>query len=192
MAVVITTQGSMGPLFRRHPRRTGTFPSGTIYVLRSLSTQPNIAAMRHVLFKVGVTGGRVEDRICNAERDPTYLLAPVEIVATWKLANIRQFKFEQTIHRILASAQLQLHVPDRFGIPVSQESGLWFRFPSSTRSWSAYRMSRSPNLCTTRRLAAYVGWLLANLTESATEGSYLLLPAGSTPPKVPRLPYLMR
>ena len=115
-----------GPLFG-DTLEDGDIPSGTIYVLRSLSTQPNIAAMRDVLFKIGVTGGRVEDRICNAERDPTYLLAPVEIVATWKLANIRQFKFEQTIHRILASAQLQLHVPDRFGMPVEPRE--WFVVP---------------------------------------------------------------
>ncbi|MFN2977604.1 MULTISPECIES: GIY-YIG nuclease family protein [Terriglobus] len=120
------TQGSMGPLFGG-TLEDGDIPSGTIYVLRSLSTKPQIAAMRDVLFKIGVTGGRVEDRIGNAERDPTYLLAPVEIVATWKLANIKQFKFEQTIHRILASAQLQLHVPDRFGIPVEPRE--WFVVP---------------------------------------------------------------
>jgi hypothetical protein len=120
------TQGSMGPLFGG-TLEDGDIPSGTIYVLRSLSTMPQIAAMRDVLFKIGVTGGRVEDRIGNAERDPTYLLAPVEIVATWKLANIKQFKFEQTVHRILASAQLQLHVPDRFGIPVEPRE--WFVVP---------------------------------------------------------------
>lgn len=120
------TQGSLGPLFG-DTLEEGDISSGTIYVLRSLSTQPDIAAMRDVLFKIGVTGGRVEDRISNAERDPTYLLAPVEIVATWKLANIQKFKFEQTIHRILASAQLQLHVPDRFGIPVEPRE--WFVVP---------------------------------------------------------------
>jgi len=80
-----------------------------------------------VLHKIGVTGGRVEDRICNAEKDATYLLAPVEVVATWKLANIRRFKFEQTIHRIFASAQLQLRLPDRFGIPVEPRE--WFVVP---------------------------------------------------------------
>ena len=91
--------------------------------------------------KIGVTGGRVEDRIGNAERDPTYLLAPVEIVATWKLANIRQFKFEQTIHRILAAAQLQLHVPDRFGIPVEPREWFVVPLPVINESWSASRMN---------------------------------------------------
>jgi hypothetical protein len=120
------TNPSQGPLFGDR-LEDGDVASATIYVLRSLSKDPKIAAMRDVLHKIGVTSGRVEDRICNAERDATYLLAPVEIVATWKLANIRHFKFEQTIHRILASAQLQLHVPDRFGIPVEPKE--WFVVP---------------------------------------------------------------
>lgn len=120
------TQKSMGPLFD-DSIEPDDIPSGTIYVLRSLSTQPEIAAIRDVLHKIGVTGGHVEDRICNAEKDATYLLAPVEVVATWKLANIRRFKFEQTIHRIFASAQLQLRLPDRFGIAVEPRE--WFVVP---------------------------------------------------------------
>ena len=120
------TQASMGPLF------DGTIEpddiaSGTIYVLRSLSQQPEIVAIRDVLHKIGVTGSRVEDRISNAERDPTYLLAPVEVVATWRLANIRRFRFEQTIHRLFASAQLQLRIPDRFGNYVEPQE--WFVVP---------------------------------------------------------------
>ncbi len=120
------TQESMGPLFD-DSMESDDIPSGTIYVLRSLSQQPEILAIREVLHKIGVTGGRVENRICNAEKDATYLLAPVEVVATWKLANIRRFTFEQTIHRIFASAQLQLRVPDRFGMPVEPRE--WFVVP---------------------------------------------------------------
>ncbi len=120
------TQKSLGPLFD-HTIEPDDIPSGTIYVLRSLSQQPEILAIHDVLHKIGVTGGRVEDRICNADKDPTYLLAPVEVVATWKLANIRRFKFEQTIHRIFSSAQLQLRLPDRFGIPVEPRE--WFVVP---------------------------------------------------------------
>jgi hypothetical protein len=96
------TQKRMGPLFD-DTIEPDDIASGTIYVLRSLSQQPEIAAIRDVLHKIGVTGGRVEDRICNAERDATYLLAPVEVVATWELANIRRYRFEQTIHRVFAA-----------------------------------------------------------------------------------------
>ena len=120
------TQPDHGPLF------AGTIepddiPSGTIYVLRSLSQQPEILAIHDVLHKIGVTGGRVEDRICGAEKDATYLLAPVEIVATWKLANIHRIRFEQTLHRVFGSARLQISIPDRFGNPVEPRE--WFVVP---------------------------------------------------------------
>ena len=122
------TQNSLGPLFD-NAIEPDDIPSGAIYVLRSLSQQPEIVAIRDVLHKIGVTAGRVEDRIGNAEKDATYLLAPVEVVATWKLANIRRFKFEQTIHSIFASAQLRLRLPDRFGTPVEPRE--WFVVPLS-------------------------------------------------------------
>ena len=119
------TQTSMGPLFES--TIADDIASGTIYVLRSLSEQPEIAALRDVLHKIGVTGGSVEDRIANAERDPTYLLAPVEIVATWKLANIQRVRFEQMIHRVFGAAQLQMQVQDRFGFAVAPRE--WFVVP---------------------------------------------------------------
>lgn len=84
-------------------------------------------AIHDVLHKIGVTGGRVEDHICNAEKDPTYPLAPVEVVATWKLANIRRFKFEQTIHRIFGAATLQVRIQDWFGNAVEPRE--WFIVP---------------------------------------------------------------
>ena len=131
------TQKSMGPLFD-NSIEPDDIPSGTIYVLRSLSQQPEILALRDVLYKIGVTGGRVEDRIANAEKDPTYLLAPVEIAATWHLANIRRFKFEQTIHRIFASAQLQLRLSDRFGIAVEPRE--WFVVPLAVINEAIHRI----------------------------------------------------
>ena len=120
------TTPDLGPLFG-DTFEDGDIPSGTIYVLRSLSKQPEIVELKDQLFKVGVTGGRVEERIANAERDPTFLLAPVEIVATWKLANIRRFRLEQIIHRVLGPAQLQLRAPARFGSPVEPRE--WFVVP---------------------------------------------------------------
>jgi hypothetical protein len=103
--------------------------SGTIYVLESLSTQPEIAALKGHLHKIGVTGGRVEERIANAERDPTFLLAPVKIVATWKLANIKRFALEQILHRVLGPAQLQMSALGRFGGAVEPRE--WFVVPLS-------------------------------------------------------------
>ena len=79
-----------GPLFAGEHAEDDQ-ASGTIYVLRSKSDNPVVAANRDLLHKIGVTGGKVERRIANAALDPTYLLADVEIVATYKLFNINGF-----------------------------------------------------------------------------------------------------
>ncbi|HBN13676.1 MAG TPA: hypothetical protein DD407_01460, partial [Pseudohongiella sp.] len=63
----------------------------------------------------------------NAEHDATYLLAEVEIVATYKLAGINRHKLEMLFHRIFAPAQLELTIQDRFGHPVKPRE--WFLVP---------------------------------------------------------------
>lgn len=71
-----------------------------------------------------MTGGKVETRIANAEHDATYLLAGVEVIATYKLAGINRTKLENLFHRIFAPAQLDLTIHDRFGHPVKPRE--WF------------------------------------------------------------------
>ena len=101
--------------------------SGTIYVLRSLSSHPFVAEHRELIHKIGVTGGKVETRIANAAVDSTYLLAEVEVVTTYKLAGINRTKMENIFHRIFAPAQLDLTIQDRFGNPVRPRE--WFLVP---------------------------------------------------------------
>lgn len=101
--------------------------SGTIYVLRSQSDHPFVAEHRELIHKIGVTGGKVETRIGNAAHDATYLLADVEIVATYKLAGINRTKLEGLLHRLFAPAQLDLTIQDRFGHPVKPRE--WFLVP---------------------------------------------------------------
>jgi len=101
--------------------------SGTIYVLRSLSEHPYVAQHRDLIHKIGVTGGRVEARITNAEHDATYLLAKVEVIATYKLAGINRVKMERLFHKLFASARLSIAINDRFGHPVQPEE--WFLVP---------------------------------------------------------------
>lgn len=101
--------------------------SGTIYVLRSLSTDPYVAQHRELIHKIGVTGGKVESRIANAEHEATYLLAKVEVVATYKLAGIRRTRLESLLHRLFAPARLNITIHDRFGHPVQPEE--WFLVP---------------------------------------------------------------
>lgn len=83
--------------------------SGTIYVLRSKSTRPEIAAIKD-LYKIGFTVTSVESRIANARNEPTYLCADVEVVATWKVYNVKSSTFEALIHKLFASVQLQVIV----------------------------------------------------------------------------------
>jgi hypothetical protein len=101
--------------------------SGTIYVLRSKSDHPAVAANRDVLHKIGVTGGDVDRRVANTRLDPTFLMADVEIVATYKLANISRTKLENLIHRIFDPARLDIEVKDRLGNPVTPRE--WFLVP---------------------------------------------------------------
>lgn len=83
--------------------------SGTIYVLRSKSIRPEIAALKD-LYKIGFTVTSVESRIANAKSEPTYLCADVEVVATWKVYNVKSSTFEALIHKLFAPVQLQVTV----------------------------------------------------------------------------------
>lgn len=102
--------------------------SGTIYVLRSRSEQPEIAAHREVLHKIGVTGQKnVATRIAEAKNDATFLLADVEVVATYNLFNINRAKLENIIHRVFGPARLNIEIKDRFGKSVVPRE--WFLVP---------------------------------------------------------------
>lgn len=83
--------------------------SGTIYVLRSKSSRPEIAAIKD-LYKIGFTVTSVESRIANAKNESTYLCADVEVVATWKVYNVKSSTFEALIHKLFAPVQLQVTV----------------------------------------------------------------------------------
>ena len=76
--------------------------AGNIYVLRSKSDHPFIAEHRSLIHKIGVTGDDVKGRIANAKKDPTYLLADVEVVATFKLANVDRKGLEALLHKFFA------------------------------------------------------------------------------------------
>lgn len=103
--------------------------SGTIYVLRSLSNHPFVSENQKLIHKIGVTGGKVDTRIANAENDSTYLLAKVEVIATYKLVGINRVKLENLLHRIFTPAQIDLTIHDRFGKPVQPRE--WFLVPLS-------------------------------------------------------------
>lgn len=125
-AARIVTNLSVGPLFESVVEEED-LESGTVYVLRSKSDNPKVAAHRNLIHKIGVTGGSVEARIGAAEHDSTYLLAGVDVVSTYKLYNINRVKLEKLIHRVLERAQLDFEIRDRFGHPVRPKE--WFLVP---------------------------------------------------------------
>ena len=122
----LITEPDAGPLFG-DVSEPEDIESGTIYVLRSLSSHPFVREHRDLIHKIGVTGGKVETRIAAAATDATYLLAGVEVVATYKLHNVNRARLENIFHRLFGAAQIDLTIADRFGNPVKPRE--WFLVP---------------------------------------------------------------
>ena len=120
------TDPSAGPLFSDQTL-DGDEASGIIYVLRSKSDHPLVAENRELVHKIGVTNMSVEKRIAGAHLQPTFLMANVEVVATYELYNINRTKLENLIHRIFEPARLEIEIMDRFGRPVIPRE--WFLVP---------------------------------------------------------------
>ena len=122
----IITNPNLGPLF------SNTFSSkdkltGTIYILRSKSKIPYIVENQNLIHKIGYTTNTIEKRISKAKTDPTFLMADVEIVDSYKLYNINSSKFENLVQKIFLRSKLDIEIKDRFGKPFKPEE--WFLVP---------------------------------------------------------------
>ncbi|CAM3183368.1 GIY-YIG nuclease family protein [Filibacter tadaridae] len=95
-------------------RATEYLTTGYIYVVRSLSSNPEVSKYQN-LYKIGFAGGSVEKRIANAENEATYLYAPVKVIATWEVQNFSAQKLETVIHHRFEDKQLQISVPTANG-----------------------------------------------------------------------------
>jgi len=120
------SESQLGPLFSSNIL-SSDLASGKVYVLRSKSDNPTVSAHRDVLHKIGITGGDISRRIANARHDPTFLMADVEIMATYELFNINRSKLENLIHKVFYKARLNIEILDRFGKPVTPRE--WFLVP---------------------------------------------------------------
>ena len=120
------TEPTAGPLFSDQAI-DGDETSGTIYVLLNKADHPLVAENRDLVHKIGVINMSVEKRIAGAHLQPTFLMANVEIVATYELHNINRTKLENLIHRIFEPARLEIEIMDRFGRPVVPRE--WFLVP---------------------------------------------------------------
>lgn len=103
--------------------------TGYIYILRSLSSDPEIFNIKN-LFKIGFSATTVEKRIQNAEQDPTYLMAPVKIVATFKCFNMNPQKLERLLHRFFNESCLNIDITDKSGNRYTPKE--WFIAPINT------------------------------------------------------------
>lgn len=99
--------------------------TGTIYVARSKSERAEVEEVRNILHKIGVTSQDVRRRVADAKNDATFLLADVEIIATYELRNLSRIKIERLLHRFFDSARASgLMITDRFGKKVFPRE--WF------------------------------------------------------------------
>ena len=100
--------------------------TGYIYILRSLSDNPEILALDN-LYKIGFTSNSVAERIKNAKSDPTYLMADVESIAEFKTFNVNPQKLEDLIHTFFNRVKLDIKVKDDSGNIKSPKE--WYIVP---------------------------------------------------------------
>jgi Meiotically up-regulated gene 113 len=131
------TTTDMGPLFTDKPV-DGDTQTGMIYVVKSLSDDPQILKLDGLLHKIGFTSGKMEIRIQNAKDDPTFLMAPVHPVTTYTLYNIDRVKLENLLHDFFGAARLDIEITDRFGKKIRPRE--WFLVPPSVISDAVARL----------------------------------------------------
>ena len=100
--------------------------AGHIYVLKSRSEKEEVSSVKN-LYKIGYSSTSVQERIKNAENEPTYLMAPVKIESSWVCYNMNAHKFEQLIQRFFGATCLEVDVFDKKGIRHTPRE--WFIVP---------------------------------------------------------------
>lgn len=95
---------------------------GYVYVLRShnakLKDIPNV-------YKIGSTTNTVSERIKNAQNEPTYLYAGVDIIETYRCYNMHPRELEDRLHTFFDKLRLNINIPDERGVVISPRE--WFR-----------------------------------------------------------------
>lgn len=111
--------------------------SGYIYILKSLSNETGIRELTN-LYKIGYSTIPVVKRIANAKNEPTYLMAPVKIVAEFECYNMRANKFEGLLHTFFGNSCLDVKVADSNGIAHKPRE--WFIAPLEAIKQAAQMM----------------------------------------------------
>ncbi len=105
-------------------------PSGLVYILATKSKDPALMPYKQNLYKIGFTETTVEQRIKNAEKDRTFLEAPVRIVATSQCFNLNAQKLEALVHGFLATRRLNITLKSHTGQVYTPKE--WFNVPLTT------------------------------------------------------------
>jgi len=105
-------------------------PSGLVYILATKSKDPALIPYKQNLYKIGFTETTVEQRIKNAEKDRTFLEAPVRIVATSQCFNLNAQKLEALVHGFLATRRLNITLKSHTGQVYTPKE--WFNAPLIT------------------------------------------------------------
>ena len=100
--------------------------TGFIYILKSKSEDDRIKLMKN-LYKIGFSTVDVKERIKNAEKDPTYLMAPVALVSTFECYNMDPHKLEQLLHKFFGKSCLDIDIFDKNGDRYTPRE--WFVAP---------------------------------------------------------------
>jgi len=100
--------------------------TGFIYVLRSLSEDPQIKEIKN-LHKIGFSSQPVKQRIQNAAQEPTYLMADVKVITEFETYNFNPQKLENLLHTFFAESCLNLAVTDSNGNQHAPRE--WFIVP---------------------------------------------------------------
>ncbi len=100
--------------------------TGFIYVLSSKSIDSQIKSVPN-LYKIGFSTTPVKERVKYAKSDPTYLMAEVQIVASYKVAGIKPVYFENLIHKLFDHVKLNIEVIDKNGKKVVPKE--WYSVP---------------------------------------------------------------
>lgn len=100
--------------------------AGFIYILSSQSQDARIHSIPN-LFKIGYSRTPIKKRIANAANEPTYLMAPVELVASYECYNMNTQKFENLVHTVFRDVCIDVEVADLQGNMCKPQE--WFSVP---------------------------------------------------------------
>ena len=99
---------------------------GSVYVLSSMSTDEQVSGIQD-LHKIGSTSLSMDHRLSGASNSPTFLNAPVNVVAEYRLPAAAVRAVETMLHRFFAVARLDVWFePNGTNVAEADE---WFDVP---------------------------------------------------------------